>query len=231
MQNIKSENRLFDFADLRSPFFKNVQRQMLSLLKKNKNFCLHPSKKWEYPWALETANLKKRHKILDAGSSRSIFPLYLASLGYDITACDLEIPPGQGKVKYHQADICSLPFADEQFDRIFCISVIGHLPPEKFKKTLKEFRRILRKNGKLLLTTDYYEDATKDIFYTGPGQHFLVDWNFFDENKLTRRLLDLKGFKISGKLNLNVDWPVVKKQMQKFHGFPFTSLGLCLKKI
>lgn len=52
---------------------------------------------------------------------------------------------------------------------------------------MREMRRVLKPGGRLLLTTDYYEDADATIWYSGPGRDaFRVDWGFFDEERLRR---------------------------------------------
>lgn len=59
------------------------------------------------------------------------------------------------EIKFLQADITSLPYQSETFDKIFCISVLEHLSPEMIILTLQEFRRVLKKNGYIVLTFDY----------------------------------------------------------------------------
>ena len=41
------------------------------------------------------------------------------------------------------------------FDRIICISVLEHLTEEGLLKTLLEFKRLLKKEGLLVVTIDY----------------------------------------------------------------------------
>ncbi|MCD1258799.1 class I SAM-dependent methyltransferase [Paenibacillus athensensis] len=54
-----------------------------------------------------------------------------------------------------QADITRLPYKDEMFDKIFCISVLEHLHPADAGRALEEFHRTLKPGGLLLLTLDY----------------------------------------------------------------------------
>ena len=58
-------------------------------------------------------------------------------------------------VNYYNEDMCSTHFSNNYFDRIFCISVLEHLPDYKIKITFDEWRRILKKNGYVILTMDY----------------------------------------------------------------------------
>lgn len=46
-----------------------------------------------------------------------------------------------------------LPFEDDSFDKVFCLSVLHHIPSNKFRiKLLKEIRRVIKPRGKLILT-------------------------------------------------------------------------------
>ncbi|MCL5795223.1 MAG: class I SAM-dependent methyltransferase [Patescibacteria group bacterium] len=50
-------------------------------------------------------------------------------------------------------DSLKLPFADKYFDKIFCLSVLHHIPSRIFRlELLKEFKRVLKPNGMLSLT-------------------------------------------------------------------------------
>ncbi len=67
----------------------------------------------------------------------------------------------QSKLKYDfiaiTGDVTALPLASETFDKALAIDVIEHVPDEAF---LKEVHRVLKANGKLLITFpamhDYY---------------------------------------------------------------------------
>jgi ubiquinone/menaquinone biosynthesis C-methylase UbiE len=54
-----------------------------------------------------------------------------------------------------QANLTELPYEDEHFDTVFCISVLEHLTLEDSARTLREFHRILNEEGLLVLTFDY----------------------------------------------------------------------------
>lgn len=198
---------------------------------------LHPSKRWEYPWALQQAELDENSVILDAGSGASIFPVYLAKRVRYVSALDVDLPQKRidrlhrEKVGYARGFLSALPYLAECFDFIFCISVIEHLPDNDRNATLREFHRVLKPGGKLLITTDFYEDASAEIWYSGPGKEFPVDWNFFDESELRRHILQAPGFTLVGNLDLDLNWQEVKPAMRRFHGYPYTSVGIQLKKI
>lgn len=55
------------------------------------------------------------------------------------------------------------PFKDEQFDSITLIETIEHLQDEVLYETMKELFRILKKNGKLFITTPFNEDLNNHL--------------------------------------------------------------------
>lgn len=58
-------------------------------------------------------------------------------------------------LKLAQADIAKLPYEDERFDRIFCISVLEHMDLTTMTSTLGELRRVLKRSGLVVLTFDF----------------------------------------------------------------------------
>ena len=84
---------------------------------------------------------------------------------------------------------------------------------------------MLRTGGRLLLTTDFYDDHRANLTYCGPGRHFAVNWNIFDRDLLEQIILEHPGFTVTDPPDLNVDWPVMEEQMLRFHGYPYTSVG------
>ncbi len=54
-------------------------------------------------------------------------------------------------------DILQLPFADNSFDLVFCISVLHHLPGKDIrKKSIVEMKRVLKFGGHLILLNWHY---------------------------------------------------------------------------
>ncbi|MDA8165330.1 MAG: class I SAM-dependent methyltransferase [Desulfobacteraceae bacterium] len=235
MTGVQAPNRLLDFADLERASWRQVLRQLDRMVARDECSYLHPSKRWEYPWALELAGLSPGSRVLDAGCGASIFPVFLAASGMTTIASDVQLPPRLDRqhhvfVEYIRGDLGALPLADSVFDAVFCISVIEHLEENGALMALQEVRRVLRPGGRLLLTTDYGEDAAAEIWYEGPGQRFRVDWHLFDEARLHRFLARATGWKLDGPLDLSVDWERMRPAMRRFHGYPYTSLGLSLVK-
>jgi SAM-dependent methyltransferase len=232
----RAPNRPLDLRELQEPSFVETLRELDALTERDPVSYLHPSKRWEYPWALERAALTPGSRVLDAGCGASIFPVYLACSGHDVTGLDLSVPTGLGarhgvRIAYVRGGLTALPFDADRFDAIFCISVIEHLGHDGVPEALAELRRVLRPGGRLLLTTDYYEDAGAELWYDGPDRSFRVNWSFFDETELRRFVLDAPGLALDGEIDLGVDWNAVRPAMRRFHGYPYTSIGVALVKV
>lgn len=235
MSRTRAPNRPFDLTELKRPSFQRVLSRLDALVRREDVSYLHPSKRWEYPWALERAALSPGSRVLDAGSGASIFPVYLAGNGHRVTAVDRVLPGRLDRlhdvrVHYAAGDLRMLPFAGSAFDAVFCISVLEHLLEAQIPVALREMRRVLRPGGRLLLTTDFYEDASAELWYETRDRRFRVDWTVFDEPRLRRDILDSPGFRIEGEVDLAVDWERVRPRMREFHGYPYTAVGVMLSK-
>jgi len=95
-----------------------------------------------------------RHKtILDIPAGKGRMTGFLQSLGAKVTALDL-FTNGTvvGNVTIGQADLMkALPVPTDSIDYVLCQEGIEHLPNQLM--CLKEFNRVLKSNGKLILTT------------------------------------------------------------------------------
>ncbi len=232
-ETTRAPNRLMDLAELEGPEFAAVLARLEELTCRESISYLHPSKRWEYPWALSRAGLAPGSRVLDAGCGASIFPVYLAEQGHRVSAVDLHPPEGLAQrhgvdIGYAAAGITELPFADETFDAVFCISVIEHLGHDGVLGALAELRRVARPGARLMISTDYYQDAEAEIWYEGSDRRFRVDWSFFDESRLRHYLLAAEGLLLEGELDLRVDWDDLRPRMRRFHGYPYTAVGVTL---
>jgi len=120
---------------------------------------------WEYGILLSILSDKsvKNLKILDIGTGPSLLPEYLANLKAEVISLDIKkISKPWSKLanypfKFIKADMCQMPFKDNQFDLVISISAIEHLDDwTKTKTALKEMFRVTKNNGKIYLTTDFY---------------------------------------------------------------------------
>lgn len=105
-------------------------------------------------------------RIIDVGSTTSLFPFKLNALGYETHCLDYRPPMFRlpESIVFHRQDLMQIPIASETFDAISCISVIEHVGMGKYGDpvcsgtgdfvALKELLRILKTEGRLLLTTN-----------------------------------------------------------------------------
>jgi len=139
------------------------------------------SRKWEYPWAVLNANLQAGMCVLDVGSGGSSFPLYLGMNGFECYACDPSLNQGKSMmdwrrsilfflgittdwclprkkhslpVRYYPDTIQELGFSDGFFDRVFCLSVIEHIPQSEWSLCMEQLARVVRPGGRLVITLD-----------------------------------------------------------------------------
>ncbi len=127
----------------------------------------HPDqpKNWDSLLALFHAvtNVEPFEAVLDAGSERySAFLPALNQLGYsDLTGINLTFsaPEDVGTIVYQHGDITKTIFADESYAFISCLSVIEH--GVDIQAFLNEAARLLRPNGLLFLSFDYWESPVE----------------------------------------------------------------------
>jgi ubiquinone/menaquinone biosynthesis C-methylase UbiE len=64
-------------------------------------------------------------------------------------------------VHFDVADLHKLPYPDDTFDAVYCISVLEH--STDYGVIIGEFRRVLKPEGMLIVTFDISLDGTADI--------------------------------------------------------------------
>lgn len=159
--------------------FLSVNKTILKdYMKKWVNDPLHQwSRQWEYPYVYgkvqQMVNLAPTLKVLDAGSGVTFFPYFLdASFdNMSIHCCDYDetlastfdrINEGREEtVEFLSADLKDLPYNNESFDMVYCISVLEHT--NNYERIIDKFYKILKPGGTLIVTFDISLDGTRDI--------------------------------------------------------------------
>ena len=112
---------------------------------------------------IKLSNLESGISILDAGAGEAQYKTYCSHLKY--TSQDIAKYDGQGdghglqtKTRDYSeidiiSDIANIPLDNESFDAIMCIEVFEHLTNPL--DALKEFNRILKSGGMLILTAPF----------------------------------------------------------------------------
>ncbi len=137
------------------------------------------SRQWEYPFTfVHIDKWLSEHgrddvKVLDAGSGITFFPFLLASTFPEVkvSCCDmdaelegsfasitgnLDVP-----IQFTRSALHELPYADASYDIVFSISVLEHT--DNYAHIFREFRRILRPGGLVIVTFDVSLDSANKL--------------------------------------------------------------------
>lgn len=147
--------------------------------------------------------IKNSGMVLDAGCgtgylSELIARRNKASAGIDIDLESLRLAALNAKtVFFTQADLRHIPFHDTIFQAVVASEVLEHLPEECL--ALKEFYRVLRKNGELIITVPSSEgilssSALRKTGHNSPGTeyHYRDGYSYRELSTI----LTKEGFKI-----------------------------------
>ena len=83
---------------------------------------------------------KKKLKVLHIAPEQCFLKIFKHQKNLAYITSDLESPIADVK-----ADICNLPFKENEFDVVFCNHVLEHIPEDT--KAMKELYRVLKKGG------------------------------------------------------------------------------------
>ena len=108
-------------------------------------------------------------KILEVGCGDGYGSAYLAEVAAEVIGIDYEeavVLRAQAKykapnLKFLSMDATNLQFKEYSFDIVCSFQVIEHIPEEKLLEYLSEIKRVLKKNGKLYLSTLNLEHTMK----------------------------------------------------------------------
>ncbi len=92
----------------------------------------------------ETDFFTAEKKVLHFAPEQAFYKRFKNMKHLDYTTTDLNSPLADVK-----ADICNLPFSDNEFDVIFCNHVLEHIPDDT--KAMQELYRVLKKGGIAIL--------------------------------------------------------------------------------
>ena len=137
----------------------------------------------------------KKDNVLDAGCgdgrlTAMIAPRVKSILGIDHQKLPLDFSElifEELKIKntkFQVGDITKLnKFKDKSFDKITSFDVIEHIPKEKAEDAVKNFARMLKKDGKLYLTTPNRDELFGRLF-----GHKIIDKHYWEytANELVR---------------------------------------------
>ncbi|MCG7848457.1 MAG: class I SAM-dependent methyltransferase, partial [ANME-2 cluster archaeon] len=98
---------------------------------------------------------EKKGRLLDAPAGEGALCKKLKNKEFDVYACDID--PSQFKLKDIECmkvdlnEPLPLPYQSSSFDYITCVEGLEHI--ENPWNVIREFSRVLKKGGKLIITT------------------------------------------------------------------------------
>lgn len=162
----------------------------------------------------EYCNLLPSHRVLDVGCGigRIAIPLtkYLNNdgsyEGFDIVKngidwCQKNITKKNPNFKFTHIDLKNdlynlkteqsaknfvFPYDDSSFDLVVLTSVFTHMMPEDVKNYFKEINRVLKPNGKCLVTFFILNEESKTYMKTNSGFNF--EYNFGDYSLMNKEV-------------------------------------------
>jgi len=99
----------------------------------------------------ETTFFSEQLKVLHFAPEQAFYKRFKKLRNLEYITTDLSSPLADVK-----ADICDLPFLDNEFDFIICNHVLEHIPNDK--KAMEEIFRVLSQNGTAILQVPYKKE-------------------------------------------------------------------------
>lgn len=99
--------------------------------------------------------------VLDAGAGDGTLGKELRHCHADSFYAAIDIAPASSSVI--RGDIFNLKYRDSNFDTIFCLDVLEHLTVLQAAMAAKEMKRVLKKDGFLIVTCPYEENLASNI--------------------------------------------------------------------
>lgn len=127
---------------------------------------------------------ENRGRVLDAGAGEGALTLKIMQMGFEVEASDFS--PERFKIqslKCRKADLNKvLPYPNDFFDFCVCVEVIEHLcNPHNL---ISEFNRILKRNGKLIITTPNIHSIWSRLRFLLYGEHSFFTYKEFSEKPI-----------------------------------------------
>lgn len=135
-------------------------------------------KNWDHLLLYEAiAKKDKQSRIVDLGCGECCTLDFLAALGFkNLHGIDLKLEPNKIAATYalYQGNLIKTPFPRGECDVVISVSVIEH--SVDLPAFLAEVSRLLKPDGLLFITTDYWEKHIEIDSFIKP---FGLDWKVF----------------------------------------------------
>lgn len=118
---------------------------------------------------MEIAQKEARGKVLDVPTGTGVLAHRLKKIGFEVSCCDID--PTYFSAEDLTLDIGdlnqSLPYPAESFDLVVCVEGIEHL--ENPFNAIREFSRVLKPGGKIILTLPNYLNIERRLRFLVTG--------------------------------------------------------------
>jgi len=174
-------------------------------------------------------------KTLDVGCGTKPYEKYFNSSEYIGLEIDTTMHRQVAKADFYY-DGGKFPFNDSEFDSVVTNQVFEHVfTPNEF---LKEINRILKKNGKLLLTAPFVWDEHEQPYdyarYSSFGLKSILESNGFeiiDQKKINPDLMAIVQLINSYIYKITVRFNLLRKITTVLIMFPVNVVGIIISKI
>lgn len=184
----------------------------------------------------DIANICKELKdgdLLDMGSNGSWILQNAVKRLIKGRKCGIDLSEPEFKknpeIEYIKGDLMATPYKDKSFDTITCLSVIEH--EVDYDKLAKECSRLLRKDGILYISFDYWNPKvdTSDVGTKLYG----LKWNILDASDVSRLEVALgkQGLHMTGNMDWTIKDAVINPQFCAPYGKSYTFGLISFKKI
>jgi SAM-dependent methyltransferase len=170
--------------------------------------------------------IPKQSAIIDLGCGDCCTLKLLTSMGFThLSGIDLQLPASTSPLPYqlYQGNLINTPFKTQSFDGAISISVLEH--GVELRDFFQEANRILKPNGLLFITTDYWEEKVE---VDASIQPFGLPWQIFSKAQIQDliQIAQACGFTLKQETTI----PACVDKTVTWYGKDYTFIALTLCK-
>lgn len=165
-------NSTYEIIDKKELFWVNP--------KTSKEFSEKPVSEYIIKEINEIIKKKEIKSVIDVGCGGGRYSRYLKNLNFDVLAVDkyeeMAKTLKKDKINFLRANMDNIPVKSENFDMIISTGVIHNaITKEEFIQTIKEFKRILKNDGYVILSVFTNDTITDDLISLGNDVYMVKD--------------------------------------------------------
>lgn len=205
-----------------------IHAATLEIQHQGKPLHLDIHKNWDQKLLYDTiGTINLESTILDLGYGDCCTLDFLAALGFkNLHGIDLKLKPNKVGVPYalYQGNIIKTPFVSSFCDVAISISVIEH--GVELPAFFAEVSRLLKTDGLLFLTTDYWEEYFEIDSSIRP---FGLEWKVFCQADVVKLISLARENNLV--LERNVGIPACSDRPISWHNYNYTFIALLFRKV